>query len=64
MIIASNSNHKSHLNPVKMLHFSPHMRNIHDGLMYDYISVLFADSSPPTQINGGVGTKTEGSVTL
>lgn len=47
-----------------MLHFSPHMRNIHDGLMYDYISVLFADSSPPTQINGGVGTKTEGSVTL
>ncbi len=32
--------------------------------MYDYISVLSAGSSLPTQINGGIGSTTEGSVTL
>lgn len=43
---------------------SPHMRNIQEGLMCDYISVLSAGSSLPTQINGAAGTTTEGSVTL
>lgn len=60
-IIARNSNHKSHFIPVKSHHTWEIYRN---GLMYDYISVLSAGSSLPTQINGGVGTATEGSVTL
>ncbi len=51
----------SHFIPVKSHHTWEIYRN---GLMYDYISVLSAGSSLPAQINGKVGTTTEGSVTL